>query len=84
MEKITDGFELAEVDLQLRGPGDYFGTRQSGLPNLRMARLTDTDLLTLAREEASALLESDPELSAHPLILDDISELPNTIVGEAG
>ena len=84
MEKITDGFELAEVDLQLRGPGDYFGTRQSGLPNLRMARLTDADLLTLAREEASALLESDPELSGHPLILNDISELRNTIVGEAG
>ena len=84
MEKIADGFELAEVDLQLRGPGDYFGTRQSGLPNLRMARLTDTNLLSLARKEASALLESDPELSAHPLILDNISELPDSIAGEAG
>ncbi|MSQ22499.1 MAG: ATP-dependent DNA helicase RecG [Dehalococcoidia bacterium] len=63
MEKIEDGFKLAEVDLELRGPGDYFGTRQSGLPDLRMARLTDAELLTLARKEAQALLEADPELS---------------------
>ncbi|PZC50979.1 MAG: ATP-dependent DNA helicase RecG [Chloroflexi bacterium] len=84
MEKITDGFELAEVDLQLRGAGDYFGTRQSGLPNLRMARLADTNLLSLAREEANILLESDPELSNHPLILNEINEMRDTIAGEAG
>ena len=47
MEEMDDGFELAEKDLELRGPGDYFGTRQSGLPDLRMARLGDTDLLSL-------------------------------------
>jgi len=52
------------VDLRLRGPGDYFGTRQSGLPNLRMASLTDVDLLTLARQEAQAVLACDPELAA--------------------
>ena len=41
LERIHDGFKLAEADLELRGPGDFFGTRQSGLPNLRMARLSD-------------------------------------------
>ena len=62
MERIHDGFELAEVDLSLRGPGDFFGTRQSGLPNLRVAGYSDRDLLQLAREEASRLLEGDPDL----------------------
>jgi len=64
MENIDDGFKLAEVDLQLRGPGDYFGTRQSGLPDLRMARLSDADLLFLARREAQAILDQDPEPAA--------------------
>jgi len=64
LEQIDDGFKLAEVDLELRGPGDFFGTRQSGLPDLRMARLSDRELLTVAREEASGLIEQDPELAA--------------------
>ena len=64
LEQIDDGFKLAEVDLELRGPGDFFGTRQSGLPDLKMARLSDRELLTVAREEASRLIEQDPELAA--------------------
>ena len=64
VERIHDGFELAEVDLNLRGPGDAFGTRQSGLPTLRVARLSDQDLLQMARDEAARLLEEDPELVA--------------------
>jgi ATP-dependent DNA helicase RecG len=63
LEQIDDGFRLAEVDLELRGPGDFFGTRQSGLPDLRMARLSDQELLTMAREEASRLIDQDPELN---------------------
>lgn len=62
MTKTRDGFELAEADLRLRGPGEFFGTRQSGLPDLRMARLTDTKLLAMAREEAERAMESDPFL----------------------
>ena len=61
---IQDGFKLAEVDLELRGPGDFFGTRQSGLPSLHMARLSDTDLLSKAREYASTVLGQDPTLEA--------------------
>ncbi|MCH8745268.1 MAG: ATP-dependent DNA helicase RecG [Chloroflexi bacterium] len=64
LERIDDGFQLAEVDLELRGPGDFFGTRQSGLPDLRMARLSDRELLDAAREEATRIMEEDPSLAA--------------------
>jgi ATP-dependent DNA helicase RecG len=63
IEKIQDGFALAEEDLRLRGPGEFFGTRQSGLPDLRMAKLSDVALLELARSEAIKLFEIDPGLA---------------------
>lgn len=67
-EKSDDGFELAEMDLRLRGPGDLLGTSQSGLPPLRIANLVeDAPLLALAREVAKELLAEDPELSAPDL-----------------
>ncbi|MFQ5577171.1 MAG: ATP-dependent DNA helicase RecG, partial [Anaerolineae bacterium] len=62
MEKTANGFELAEEDLKLRGPGDFFGTRQSGLPNLKLVKLSDTKLLELARGEAQAIFNQDPSL----------------------
>jgi ATP-dependent DNA helicase RecG len=65
IEETNDGFQLAEKDLELRGPGDFFGTRQSGLPELKLASLGDTPLLELARREAQALFAQDPALS-HP------------------
>lgn len=60
--RIYDGFQLAEEDLRLRGPGEFFGTRQSGLPDLRLAKLSDVALLELARDEALRLFEQDPGL----------------------
>ena len=66
MVRTTDGFEIAEVDLRLRGPGDFFGTRQSGLPEFRVADVvTDADLLQEARSDAFALVEEDPRLENH-------------------
>ena len=75
IEKIQDGFVLAEKDLELRGPGEFFGTRQSGLPDLRMARLSDTPLLELARNEAVALFKKDPGLTMleHRLLAQELS-----------
>ncbi|CAG0934057.1 ATP-dependent DNA helicase RecG [Thermoflexales bacterium] len=64
VEASTDGFVLAEKDLQLRGPGQFFGTRQSGLPDLHMTNVTDARLIDLARREADKVLTKDPELSA--------------------
>jgi len=57
-----DGFALAEEDLKLRGPGEFFGTRQSGLPDLKVARLTDLAILELARRVAQQLDAADPGL----------------------
>ncbi|MEO8457754.1 MAG: ATP-dependent DNA helicase RecG [Chloroflexota bacterium] len=62
METVDNGFELAEHDLRLRGPGEYFGTRQSGLPDLRIAKLTDIETIQATRAEATRMLEEDPEL----------------------
>jgi len=61
-QDTDDGFRLSEEDLRLRGPGDFFGVRQSGMPELRMANLSDTPLVELARSLADTLWESDPYL----------------------
>ncbi len=63
MVSTNDGFQIAEADLQLRGPGDIQGTQQSGIPELKIADLAkDGPLLSLARQQARALLEKDPGL----------------------
>jgi ATP-dependent DNA helicase RecG len=85
METVHDGFALAEEDLRLRGPGEYFGTRQSGLPDLKVARLTDVPLIELARVEATRLLEGDSELRApeHAGLRREMEELWGRISAEA-
>jgi ATP-dependent DNA helicase RecG len=77
MEGTHDGFRLAEEDLRLRGPGEFFGTRQSGLPDLKMAQLSDVGLLELARSEAIRLFESDPQLGKleHNALVDAVARL---------
>jgi ATP-dependent DNA helicase RecG len=61
--RTRDGFALAQADLELRGPGDTFGTRQSGLPSLHVASLLDATLIAAARQEAELVLDDDPRLS---------------------
>ena len=76
MTQTTDGFKIAEEDLRLRGPGDFFGQRQHGLPGLRVADIgCDTGLLQEAKEAAEALLARDPELQTCPATAERIEEL---------
>jgi len=64
LERTSNGFEIAEADLRLRGPGDLLGTAQSGLPPLRLGDpLADADLMLLARSTAKSIFESDPKLA---------------------
>ena len=63
MEKTNDGFKIAEEDLSIRGPGEFMGTRQSGLPDFRIANIVrDTRTLFEAKEDAFSLVEGDPHL----------------------
>ena len=64
MAVTNSGFELADLDLKLRGPGEFLGTRQAGYATtLKMASITDVKLIEKAREQAQALFERDPELN---------------------
>ena len=84
IEKVQDGFQLAEEDLKLRGPGEFFGTRQSGMPDLRMARLSDVALLELARSEALRLFAVDPRLKKpeHELLAKELTRVWPEVAGE--
>ena len=63
MEETTDGFRLAEADMEMRGPGQFFGTKQSGLPGLKVAKLSDVKLIEMTRAEADRMLDADPGLT---------------------
>ena len=77
IENVHDGFQLAEEDLKLRGPGTFFGTRQSGLPDLRMAKLSDVALLEMARSEAEKLFQKDKALDKpeHSLLAKELTRV---------
>ena len=74
--RTSDGFEVAKYDLETRGPGDFFGEAQHGLPTLRMADLVqDTRTLNVAQQEAKALLAADPTLADHKALSDEVERL---------
>lgn len=74
--RTGDGFEIARADLAQRGPGDFFGRRQHGLPALHIADLAaDLALMQDAREEAEAILQQDPALSGYPLLYDRVQRM---------
>lgn len=79
LEKCNDGFRLAEMDLSLRGPGEFLGTKQSGIPDLIMSSLLDKNLLEKVRQEAIALLKQDFSLKKWPLFLANFQEFSKKI-----
>ena len=84
MEETSDGFRLAEADMEMRGPGQFFGTKQSGLPGLKVARLTDVKLIEQTRTEAERMLDADPGLKRdeHALLNRAVARLIDSIVDE--
>jgi ATP-dependent DNA helicase RecG len=75
MESTSDGFKIAEEDLAIRGPGDFFGTRQSGIPDLKIANIIrDIGVLERARKEAFDLIEADPFLDGYSLLKETLQK----------
>jgi len=75
MEATSDGFRIAEEDLSIRGPGEFFGTRQSGMPDLKIANIVrDIDVLEGARKEAFAISEIAPHLENYPLLKNELQK----------
>jgi ATP-dependent DNA helicase RecG len=84
MERTNDGFKIAEADLEMRGPGEFLGTRQSGLPGFKVANLVrDVKILQHARDAAFRLIEQDPSLAKieHAPLRAKLEELHKTWVG---
>lgn len=79
LSACEDGFALAEKDLALRGPGDFYGSRQWGLPDFVMASLADLPLIQAARTEAADLLREDPRLNSCPLLKEKLSAFKEKI-----
>lgn len=87
--KYNDGFKISEIDLDIRGPGDFFGTRQSGLPEFKFSSIiNDIDILKIARSDAAQILKKDPDLSLaeNRLIKDNLlkkwkSEIELSLIG---
>ncbi len=77
--KYNDGFKLAEKDLEIRGPGDIYGNRQWGLPDLAMASLSNLELVQKVRKEAEMLLDQDIELKKYPLLKEKFQNFKDKI-----
>jgi len=77
--EAKNGFELAEKDLKIRGPGEFLGESQSGLPDVAMQALADPGLVQSSREAAAKIIESDPEFAAYPLLKTRMEEFERSI-----
>lgn len=75
LETTHSGFKLAELDLKLRGAGEIYGTKQSGHINLRIASLSDSQLISQTHQAASKLIKKDPQLDSHPLLKQEVKSL---------
>ncbi|MFN9176438.1 MAG: helicase-related protein, partial [Synechocystis sp.] len=82
LEQSQDGFFIAEMDLRLRGPGEVFGTKQSGLPDFALASLVeDQEVLLLARQAAEAMIKDDPNLINFPDLQAELTTRYQRLIG---
>jgi len=77
--RSSSGFELAQKDLEFRGPGDFYGTRQSGIPDLAMSHMGDVQLVRIVRNEALALLKENHTLTPYPLLKKKVKEVEENL-----
>jgi len=80
MVQFSSGFKLAEIDMNSRGVGEIYGVRQSGIPDLKMANLTDSKTIEKARNEAIKIIEHDPMLNEYPKLKEKIAEFEDVYV----
>ncbi|MCR4324127.1 MAG: ATP-dependent DNA helicase RecG [Candidatus Curtissbacteria bacterium] len=80
MEKVHAGFELAEIDLNMRGPGETFGLKQSGFTSLKIADITDREMIVIAQTEAKKLIEEDPDLKNNKAFTEKLKRIENEYV----
>ena len=81
MTKTNDGFIISQEDLKIRGPGEFLGTRQSGLPDLKLADLIkDTEVLEQARKKAIKILKEDPNLTNYPKLRNMVNVKEETYI----
>ena len=78
LERVSDGFKLAEEDLKERGPGEIYGTMQSGITDFRFADFSDVELITQASESAETVVKDDPNLKNNLLLKDKLSDFVET------
>ncbi len=79
IKEAKNGFELAERDLEIRGPGDLFGSRQSGIPDLALSHLTDAKLVREVRDAAKELIRQSPDLQKFPALVEKLREFEDNI-----
>jgi ATP-dependent DNA helicase RecG len=75
----SSGFDIAEEDFKLRGPGEFLGTRQSGLPDIAMEHITNTKLIEIAHDYAQQTLEDSPTLNDYPLLQKELDKFQQNI-----
>ncbi len=80
MEKVHVGFELAEIDLKMRGAGEIFGLKQSGFINLKIADISNTVTLAKTQKEADAIIQKDPTLKTYPALREKISSIQSDYI----